>query len=108
MKNQKRTHIASVAVATPPCTLEQAELGRLAAKHYQDRLCPRSMSVIRALFSHPSIKRRNFAIDNIEDLVDEDPDVRVARFTHWSRELSAVAIEKALAQAGLSTGDVSG
>jgi alkylresorcinol/alkylpyrone synthase len=102
------TQIASVAVATPPHTLDQAELGRLAHKHYQRRLSPRSMSLIHALFSHPSIKRRNFAIDNVENLVDEDLDARVARFTHWSRELSAQAIEKALTQAGLGTGDVAG
>ena len=101
-------HIASVAIATPPHTLDQAELGRLAHKHYQRRLSPRSMSVIHALFSHPSIKRRNFAIDNVENLVDEDLDARVARFTHWSQELSAQAINKALAQTGLRTGDVSG
>jgi predicted naringenin-chalcone synthase len=101
-------HIASVAIATPPHTLDQAELGRLAHKHYQRRLSPRSMSVIHALFSHPSIKRRNFAIDNVENLVDEDLDARVARFTHWSQELSAQAINKALAQAGLSAGDVAG
>ena len=101
-------HIASMAIATPPHTLDQAELGRLAHKHYQRRLSPRSMSVIHALFSHPSIKQRNFAIDNVENLVDEDLDARVARFTHWSQELSAQAINKALAQTGLSTGDVSG
>ena len=101
-------HIASMAIATPPHTLDQAELGRLAHKHYQRRLSPRSMSVIHSLFSHPSIKQRNFAIDNVENLVDEDLDARVARFTHWSQELSAQAINKALAQTGLSTGDVSG
>ena len=101
-------HIASVAIATPPHTLDQAELGRLAHKHYQRRLSPRSMSVIHALFSHPSIKRRNFAIDNVENLVDEDLDARIARFTHWSQELSTQAIEKALAQAGLGTSDVAG
>lgn len=108
MKDKQRTHIASIAVATPPCTLDQAELGRLAHKHYQKRLSPRSMSVIHALFSNPSINRRNFAIDSVENLVDEDLDARVARFTHWSLELSSLAIEKALAQAGLSTGAVAG
>ncbi len=101
-------HIASVAVATPPCTVEQAELERLAYKHYKDRLSPRSISLIHALFAHPSIKTRSFAIGNVEDLVDEDPDRRVARFTHWSQELSAKAISKALAQAGLGTSDVAG
>jgi alkylresorcinol/alkylpyrone synthase len=106
--NTSGAHIASVAVATPPLTLEQTELGRLAAKHYQGRLSPRSMSIIHKLFTNPSIKQRSFAIENVENLVDEDPDARVARFTHWSRELSAQAIEKALAQAGLSTDDVAG
>jgi len=103
-----RAHIASLAVATPPCTLDQTELGRLAQKHYQGRLSPRSMSIMRALFSNPSIKRRNFAIDNVENLVDEDSDARIMRFTHWSRELSAQAINKALIRAGLGADEVVG
>jgi alkylresorcinol/alkylpyrone synthase len=101
-------HIASVATATPPCILDQAELERLAHKHYSERLSPRSLSLMHALFAHPSIKKRGFAIGNVEDLVDEDLDQRVARFTHWSQELSAQAINKALAQAGLGTSDVTG
>lgn len=111
--NEARTngagaHIASVAVATPPCTLDQGELERLARKHYQGRLSSRSMSLIHAFFSHPSIKRRNFAIDDVESLVDEDVDARVARFTKWSQELSAQAINQALARAGLCADDVGG
>lgn len=101
-------HIASVAVATPPYSLDQAELERLAHKHYTGRLSQRSMSLIHALFSHPSIRRRNFAIDNVESLVDEDLDARVARFTHWSVELSAQAIRQALEQAGIGADDVAG
>ncbi len=101
-------HIASCAVATPPCTFDQEELGRLAHKHYQKKLNPRSLKLIHSFFSHPSIKRRSLAIDNVEILLDEDPDARIARFTHWSRELSAQAIEVALAQVGLGTGDVAG
>jgi alkylresorcinol/alkylpyrone synthase len=101
-------HIASVAVAIPPFTIDQMECERLVQKHYQGRLSSRSLSLIRTLFSHPSIRRRSFALDNIECLVDEDLDARVARFTHWSLELSAKAINQALAQAGLDVGDVSG
>jgi alkylresorcinol/alkylpyrone synthase len=101
-------HIASVAVATPPFTIDQMECERLIRKHYQGRLNSRSLSLIRTLFSHPSIQRRSFALDNIECLVDEDLDARVARFTHWSLELSAQVIRQALAQAGLDIGDVAG
>jgi predicted naringenin-chalcone synthase len=101
-------HIASVATATPPLTLGQDVLEKLARKHYQGRLSHRSLSLLDMLFSHPGIRTRHFAIDDVEKLVDEDPDARVARFTHWSQELSAQAVTRALAKAGLGTGDVSG
>ena len=106
--NPSSAHIASFAVATPPYSLGQSELEQLAHKHYSKRLSSRSMSLLRALFSHPSIKQRSFAVDNVESLVDEDPDARVARFTHWSVELSARAIKQALEQAGINAGDVAG
>jgi predicted naringenin-chalcone synthase len=106
--NPGNAHIASVAVATPPYSIDQSELGRIAHKHYNKRLSSRSMSLIRALLSHPSIKQRNFAVDDVESLVDEDLDARVARFTHWSVELSAQAIGQALERAGIGIGDVAG
>ncbi len=108
MKNPGTAHIASVAVATPPCSLDQKELELLAHKHYDGILSPRSMSLIHALFTHPSIKRRHFAIDNVENLVDGDLDARVARFTHWSIELSSRAIRQALERAGVRPADVEG
>ena len=112
MKSERTTisgpHIASFAVASPPFTIDQEELGRLAHKHYQKKLSPRSMKLIHSFFSHPSIKRRNFALDNVEVLLDEAPDARIARFTHWALELSAQAIDKALAQAGVGASDVAG
>ncbi len=101
-------HIASLAVATPPNSIDQHELERLAHKHYKGRLSERSMSLIHGLFSHPSIQRRSFAIENVEDLVDEDVDARIERFTRWSVKLSSQAIRQALGQAGIGTGDVAG
>src|SRR5512144_396723 len=94
-------HIGSVATASPPHRVGQEVLGQLAHKHYKGRLSPRSLALIRALFSHPSIRQRSFAIDSVENLVDEDLDARIARFTHWSQELSARAIRSALEQRGL-------
>ena len=41
-------------------------------------------------------------------LVDEAPDARIARFTHWSLELSAQAITKALSKAGAGVDAVTG
>jgi predicted naringenin-chalcone synthase len=106
--NSSGVYIASVGTATPPHMVRQDVLEQLAYKHYEGKLSPRSMSLIHALFSHPSIRKRNFAIDNVENLVDEDLDARVARFTHWSQELSVQAINEALSRAGLAAGDVAG
>lgn len=101
-------HIASFATATPPAVFTQEELERRARLHYGKRLSPRSLALIGSLFSHPGINTRHFAVDDVAELVDEDPDARAARFTHWSRELSAQAITRALERAGLGPDDVAG
>jgi predicted naringenin-chalcone synthase len=101
-------YIASIGTATPPNPLSQKHLEELAQKHYRGTLSPRSMALIHALFSHPSIKQRSFAIDNVEDLVNESADARVARFTRWSVYLCVQAITKALAEADVTTNDVTG
>jgi len=107
-KDTGTAHIASVAVATPPFAIDQAECERLVRKHYEGKLNSRSLSLIRALLSHPSIKRRSFALDDIECLLDEDLDARVARFTRWALDLSSQAIRRSLAQARLDIADVAG
>ncbi len=107
MTDQTNAHIAATAVATPPCIIEQTEIERLIKLHYTGRLSARSLSLVHTLFSHPSIKRRSFALDELESLKDEDLDKRVERFTRWSIDLSAQAIQKALARAGLGPDAVS-
>ncbi len=107
-KNTSGVHIGSIATATPPRQFSQEHLEQLAYKHFHTRLSHRSMALIHTLFSHPSIRQRRFAIDDVERLVDEHADERVARFTHWSRELSAQAITSALERAGVTAADVSG
>ncbi len=99
-------HIASIAVATPPCSIEQAEAEQIIRRHYRERLSSRSLSLIRTLFAHPSIKRRRFAVDSPEMLIDEDLDRRAERFTHWSVELSARAAADALRKAGVAMPEI--
>lgn len=105
---RRKAHIASFAVAPAPYIVDQVTAERFMRNHYSDRLNSRSLSLIHTVFSHPSIKKRHFAIECAETLVDEDPDARITRFTHWSVELSAQAIQKALAQAGANVSDVTG
>lgn len=100
--------IASIAVATPPFRISQAQAEAFLIKYYSDKLSRRSLSVMRRIFAHPSVSHRYLAVEDIECLVNENPDDRIARFTNWAVNLSSQAIMKALTQAGLTVGDVSG
>ncbi len=60
------------------------------------------------ILAHPSITQRNFALDDPECLVNENPDRRITRFIHWAIELSSRAIIKAMKQENLSMSDISG
>ncbi len=108
IKQEGNAHIASIAVAVPPYSADQGFAEEFMKKHYGGRLNSRSMSLIRTIFSHPSIKKRHFAFDDPACLVDEDPDQRIARFTEKSIELSAQAVTTALSKAGIGVQDVSG
>jgi predicted naringenin-chalcone synthase len=106
--NRDKTYIASFAVVPGPYVADQVFAEDFMKKHYGRRLNSRSLGLISTCFSHPSINKRHFAIDDPLELVDEDPDRRIERFTRRSIELSAEAITKALGQAGVGVKDVSG
>lgn len=105
---QERVSLASVAVATPPYCIDQARAESFLLKYYSNKLSRRSLAVIHKIFSHPSVLHRHIAVKDLETLVNEHPDSRIARFTDWSVALSSEAITKALTQAGLTVADVSG
>jgi predicted naringenin-chalcone synthase len=94
-------HIASLATASPPFSASQGVAVETLLRHAAHRLRPRSVALSRRLFAHPSIRKRHFAIDSPEEFFAEDPDQRIARFTERSIALSAEAVRKALAAAGL-------
>lgn len=107
-QTSSKAFIASFAVVPGPYVADQAFAEEFMKKHYGGRLNSRSMGLIGACFSHPSINKRHFAIDDPLELVDEDPDRRIERFTRRSVELSAEAITQALGLAGIGVKDVSG
>jgi len=107
MITSNKTYIASFAVEPGPYVADQAFAEELMKKHYGGRLNSRSMGLISTCFSHPSINKRHFAIDDPLELVDEDPDRRIERFTKRSVELSTEAVRKALGLAGADAKDVS-
>ncbi|OQZ00493.1 MAG: polyketide synthase [Candidatus Brocadia sp. UTAMX2] len=100
--------IASVAVATPPYKVNQAQAEEFLVRAYSEKLSKKNLAILRKIFSHPSIVHRHLALANLNCLINEHPDNRIARFTHWAVDLSSQAILKALQPIGLTPDDVSG
>lgn len=100
--------VASIATVVPPFSADQRFAAELIKSHYKETLTPRSLGLIRATFSHPSIQKRHFAVDDPAHIVSESADQRVARFTEKSVELAAQAVTEALDKAGLNVNQVTG
>ena len=103
-----RAYIASISVASPPYTVDQTQADAFLTHHFSDRLSPRNLFLMHQVLSHPSVLQRSFAFERPDCLIDEDPDIRINRFTNWSVELSSQAVSRALEQVNLSAHDVSG
>ncbi|TAL18645.1 type III polyketide synthase [bacterium] len=105
VKNPAR--IASVATALPPYRADQETASRYFRRHYGERLSRGSLAVLDKVLGHGSIRTRHFAVENPDCLVDEDPDLRVERYTRWAVNLSAEAARKALCGAKTDAEDIS-
>ena len=98
--------LAAVASATPPYEADQPQAEDFFVRHFAQQLSARSLGLLRRFLAHPSIRRRCFALDRPDCLVSENPDQRMARFTHRALELSVRAGREALARAGLAPEEV--
>ncbi len=101
-------YIASFSTVVPPYSADQAFAENFMKQNFGKKLNSRSMGLVHAVFSHPSIRKRHFAFDDPACIVDESPDQRIARFTDKSIDLAARAITEALSRASLGAQDVSG
>ncbi len=90
----KSAYIASIACVAPPFGTDQASAAELVKKHFGPKLTARSLGLIRATFSHPSIRKRHFAVDDPGRIMDESPDQQIARFTEQSIELAGRAVAR--------------
>ncbi len=109
MNSQSPVRIGAVGTALPPFRIIQEEADRLMTRYYEGELRPRTLDVLHKVLAHPSIKQRFMSVDSIEELLtlkNEDPDVRIERFTRWAVKLSEEAILKALGERNLSPGDI--
>lgn len=101
-------YITSFSTVVPPYSADQAFAEDFMKRNFGKKLNSRSLGLVHAVFSHPSIRKRHFAFDDPACIVDESPDQRIARFTEKSIDLAAQAITKALDRAALSVQDVAG
>jgi predicted naringenin-chalcone synthase len=100
--------VASIASAVPSFSADQKFAADLVKRHFQEQLTPRSLALIRATFTHPSIQKRHFAVEDPSCIMTESADQRVARFTEKSVELAARAVTRALEKAGVGVSQVTG
>ncbi|HBG28751.1 MAG: polyketide synthase [Planctomycetes bacterium GWF2_41_51] len=100
-------YIASIATASPPYVFRQDEIKDFMLKHYSVKLNMRNRDILIKVFNHPSMQKRNFAFENLEVLLNETPDEKIARFTEWAIKLSTEAVQSAIAKAGLNVKDIS-
>jgi predicted naringenin-chalcone synthase len=99
---QEKGRIASVAVATPPHCLHQSKAVEILNKYYSEKLSRKNREIMQKVFAHPGIQNRFLAIENPENLISEEPDARIARFTRWAVKLSNEAVLGALEKASLN------
>jgi predicted naringenin-chalcone synthase len=107
--SNSNVYLASVGTASPPCKITQDEAGLLAKQQYEGLLTERSMDLLMQVLAHPSIQSRYLAVDNkdyIPLLKNEDPDIRVARFTQWALSLAVDAARKALDSCGVNPTEI--
>ena len=80
--------LVAVAAVSPPKTMTQDEAARAIEERYAAEVRPRTLAAMRKVFSHPSVRARRFAFDDVAEVFDETPDERIGRFARWSVRLA--------------------
>ena len=101
------SYINGVGCAWPETTVSQPQAIEFLTRHYGPQLTARSLGLIHRIVGHPSIKERHLALTDLDLLVRESADQRVARFTSEAVRLAAQAARRALDHASCPTAAVS-
>lgn len=101
------TYLAAIGCASPDYLVSQEEGLEKIRGRYGPDLTERSHELLEKFFTHPSVRRRRFAIRGPGELFEEDPDHRIERFTRRATELSAKAARRAMEGAELAAEEVS-
>ncbi len=91
--------LISTGTAVPPFEVSQPEALDFLLRHFP--LKPATRALYERVFRHPSVATRRFAVERLEDLLNEDLDRVNARFQKAAVSLATEALKKALAAAGI-------
>ncbi len=108
MNDTIEMRIGGIGTALPPLSLTQAEVKAFLSSRFGRSLTAKARATLEKVMDHPGVSRRHFALDDTSTLLSEDHDTRMARFEHWSVELSVQAARKAMAAAGISAAELGG
>lgn len=96
--------LISLGAAVPPLRLSQSDALIFCLENFPVK--DSTKAFYRRVFQNPSVQNRHFALDRLEEVLETDHDKIIARFEQWSTRLGAEALEKALANAGIHSGEL--
>ena len=101
-----KTILRGLGTATPPLYTTQEETYAFFTESFD--LKPNEQDLYRRLLLDGKIKGRYLGMDAKTDVLDSDPDRRLARFLKFSRSTAVEAAHRALAEAGVAPAEIKG
>jgi alkylresorcinol/alkylpyrone synthase len=101
-----KTILRGLGTATPPLYATQEEAYEFFTKHFT--LKPAEQDLYRRILLDGKIKGRYLGMDAKTDALETDPDRLLARFLKFGRATAVAAACRALAEAGVETGEITG
>ena len=92
--------ILGMATARPPFRLSQKEALRFILKNFKMR--PGTRALYEKVLSDRSIQKRRFALKNLKEVLEEDPDKINLRFEKESVALSTGTLKQAMKKSGVA------
>jgi alkylresorcinol/alkylpyrone synthase len=101
-----KTILRGLGTATPPLYATQEEAYVFLTTHFT--LKPVEQDLYRRILLDGKIKGRYLGMDAETDALETDPDRLLARFLKFGRATAVAAARRALAEAGVETGEITG
>lgn len=101
-----KTILRGLGTAVPPLYATQEEACQFFTSHYA--LSDEETQFYRRILLQGKIKGRHLGMDETVDVLEDDPDLRLARYLKFARATAADAARRAMDEAGVHAGDIAG